>query len=276
MHQGSYYKTQQSTFWVMIPAAGQGTRFRATHSAAHPATTADDEVPSKQYHRLSDNCTIAQRTMEQMQQHPAIAGCVVALSAQDRWFQQMPRTGTKPVYTTTGGACRAASVLHALDFAQQHQLIAETDWVFIHDIARPLVTQEEISQLVQAISQYGTAYQGISLGLPIRDSIKHITTVPEQNLMRITQSASRQHIWRSITPQAAPANLLAPALRQFGQHPEMTDEMSALASTNVPCALLPGNEQNIKITTWQDLCVAHALLAQQKTQQKTNRQNRKT
>ena len=261
----------------MIPAAGKGTRFHATCPASDSGTVFGSQSAlicsasspffsvkqkkTKPYYLLTENQSIAQYTIERILQHPHIAGCIVAVSTEDDFFQHLAFNTTKPIHKTTGGTTRAASVLHALDFAWQQQLIQPEDWILVHDIARPLISQEEIGQLIQAIAQHSHHYQGISLGLPIRDSLKRIVVQKEQNLVPVIRNESRQHIWRSITPQAARADILLQALKTHGEALEMTDEMSALTALQARCALIAGKEQNIKITTWEDLLLARALLA---------------
>ena len=268
-------KTRQMHFWTIIPAAGKGTRFHATcpenysDAVFNPESTlafssstqsATKQKKTKQYYLLTEQHNIAQYTIGQINLHPGIAGCIVATSPEDDVFQHLAFDSTKPVHSTIGGSVRAESVLRALDFAWQQKLIQPADWVLVHDIARPLISQKEISWLIQAISRHGSYYQGISLGLPIRDSIKRIAVQEEQHLMPVIHSESRQHIWRSITPQAARADILLQALKACREAPEITDEMSALTALQVPCALIAGKEQNIKITTWEDLLLARALL----------------
>lgn len=273
----------QETYWVIIPAAGTGARFRMGQTGKADGAT---QLP-KQYQQLRHQKTVAEYTLEQLSQHPQIAGLILALHPEDKYFATLDVltsgiTRGKGIHCITGGTTRTLSVLQALCFAWTKKYVQAQDWILIHDIARPLVSQNEISQLIQAIDQYHKTYQGLSLGLPVYDSVKRIsfpemrdginkagnikevrlnTEIVEEKAYPILQSEAREQIWRSITPQAAQADILVRALEQHQNNSVITDEMSALALIQAPCALIPGNSQNIKITTVEDLKLARCYLS---------------
>lgn len=251
---------QQKLFWMLIPAAGTGSRFKSAESVSA-------EVP-KQYQKLTPQKSLLQYTVEQVIQHPRIAGLILALHPEDQYFAGLGFATKKSIYHVTGGSSRTLSVLYALDFACQNKLVRAEDWVLIHDIARPLVSQQEISQLIDAIHNHDAVYQGISLGLPMHDSVKRIAdteqtttiktatqTTVQNTVQTIVRSEPREQLWRSITPQAARAGTLLSALKEHRHDATITDEMSALALVQAPCALIPGNSRNMKITTVEDLAL---------------------
>ena len=240
---------QQKLFWMLIPAAGTGSRFKSIESASA-------KVP-KQYQKFTSQKSLAQYTIERVVQHPHIAGLILALHPEDQQFVRLNFTTEKPVHCVTGGSSRTLSVLYALDFACQNKLVMAEDWVLIHDIARPLVSQQEISQLIDAIHNHSAIYQGIGLGLPIHDSVKRIADIRQTSTIQtIVHSEPREQLWRSITPQAVRAGTLLGALKQHQYDSTITDEMSALALVQARCALIPGNSRNIKITKVEDLALA--------------------
>ncbi len=68
-----------------------------------------------------------------------------------------------------GGAERVDSVLNALNYLS---IIADADdWVFVHDAARPCVTQDCLFKLVDTAIQSNT---GAILAIPVRDTLKRV------------------------------------------------------------------------------------------------------
>ncbi|MDQ1131841.1 2-C-methyl-D-erythritol 4-phosphate cytidylyltransferase [Pseudoxanthomonas winnipegensis] len=105
--------------WVVIPAAGRGTRFGG-------------EVP-KQYLEVGGQSVLAW-TLAALLGHPLVEGAVVAVSADDPWWPGWTAFGGKPVLACVGGGTRAASVLAALQALPEH--VRADDFVLVHDAAR--------------------------------------------------------------------------------------------------------------------------------------------
>ena len=87
------------TFTVVVPAAGIGSRMGAS-------------CP-KQYLPLAGKFLI-EHTLERLLAHPRIERVVVALAADDDFFQTLPVASHPRLMTTTGGSERADSVLNGL------------------------------------------------------------------------------------------------------------------------------------------------------------------
>ena len=85
--------------WCVVPAAGRSTRFGGA-------------VP-KQYLPLAGKPLLL-HTLERLAAHPRIAGLMVALAADDRYWPGISALSGKPVLTTIGGDERADSVLAGL------------------------------------------------------------------------------------------------------------------------------------------------------------------
>lgn len=144
-----------------------------------------------------------------------------------------------------GGATRQQSV-----YAGVCACSADTQYVCIHDGARPLVTQEVIAAAVDAAIRYGAA----TAAVPAKDTIKRRSgdfvaeTLPREALMQIQ------------TPQVFKKELYLRAFLQSGQ--EYSDDCQLLESLGAPVAFSPGDYQNIKLTTEEDFILAEALLMQ--------------
>lgn len=230
--------------WCVVPAAGSGSRFGA-------------DKP-KQYMDLGGKPLI-RVTLERLFAHPAVAGAVVALAAEDRWWPDISRIDGRPVLTVTGGATRAESVLAALRGLPAD--VRPDAWIAVHDAARPCVGLAELERLFSFCFRSGAP---ALLALPVRDTIKRAaadrtvaTTVPRDNL------------WRAQTPQCAPRALLERALAEAlaatrsGRRGVPTDESNALEELGTSVCLVEGNESNIKVTTGPDLDWARYWLARE-------------
>ena len=156
------------------------------------------------------------------------------------------------MHIVDGGAQRSDSVLRALDDLAGRA--ADTDWVLVHDAARPCLSAADLERLLNA----GTDSQGGALlAAPVADTIKRATDDG-----RSGGTVPREQLWRAQTPQMFRYRELREALRQAraaGREP--TDEAQALEWLGVQPQLVAAQDSNIKITTAEDLAVAAAILA---------------
>jgi len=228
--------------WCVVPAAGSGSRFGA-------------EKP-KQYMDLGGKPLILV-TLERLFAHPAVAGAVVALAADDRRWPGIVALDGRPVLTVTGGASRAESVLAAVRGLPPE--VGAQDWVAVHDAARPCIGLTDLDRLFSFCFQTGSP---ALLAVPVSDTIKRAAA--DQT---IEATVARENLWRALTPQCAPRALLERALAasvldaQSGRRPFPTDESNALEEYGVKVCLVRGNESNIKVTTGPDLEWARFWLA---------------
>lgn len=223
--------------WAVLPAAGRGSRFGG-------------DVP-KQYLEAGGAPLIA-HALDAVLAHPAVEGAMVAIAPDDaRWPGWTSRRG-KPVLTCAGGGERAASVLaavHALPDA-----VRDDDLVLVHDAARPNLHVGDVANLIDAAM---TGDDGVLLAAPVRDTLKRADID-----RRCIGTEPREHLWRALTPQAAPRGLLARALAQAqADGIVVTDEAMALERMGLQPRLVEGREDNIKVTTPADLALVEFLLA---------------
>lgn len=234
----------RSRVWCVVPAAGSGSRFGA-------------EKP-KQYMDLGGKPLI-EVTLERLLAHPAVAGAVVALAADDRWWPGIHGVKGRPVLTVTGGATRAESVLAALRALPRE--VAAEDWVAVHDAARPCVRMADLDRLFSFCFRSGSA---ALLAVPVRDTIKRANADGT-----VAATVPRENLWRAQTPQCAPRAVLERALATslaragHGRGQVPTDESNALEEIGATICLIEGNESNIKVTTEPDLDWARQWLAQE-------------
>ena len=75
----------------------------------------------------------------------------------------------------------------------------------------------------------------------------------------VTQTETRDNLWRAQTPQMFRYRLLIEALHQ-GDLANVTDEASAIERLGLRPRLVPGDSRNLKVTYPQDLALAETLL----------------
>ncbi|WP_411834415.1 2-C-methyl-D-erythritol 4-phosphate cytidylyltransferase [Pseudoxanthomonas mexicana] len=215
--------------WVVMPAAGRGTRF----GAALP----------KQYLPAGGRPLIAW-TLEALYAHPAVAGVVVALSPGDPDWPGWDEYAGRPLLTCAGGATRAASVLAGLEALPES--VRADDFVLVHDAARPNLSLHDLSQLIE---RGGADPVGAILAAPVRDTLKRAGDDGG-----IDATEPRERLWRAFTPQMFRRLQLSRALAAAaGQGVEVTDEAMAMERLGLRPLLIEGAEDNFKITTPADL-----------------------
>ncbi len=146
-----------------------------------------------------------------------------------------------------GGDTRAKSCLAGVMAVSEYaELIA------IHDGARPLVTDEVIRGALWTAHRHTAAAPAI----PVRDTIK----TAKDGV--VTGTPDRSALFAVQTPQCFQADLIRAALKDAAENaPEITDDCLAVERIGGRIYLSAGSEENIKITTRQDLCLAELILA---------------
>jgi 2-C-methyl-D-erythritol 4-phosphate cytidylyltransferase len=226
-------------FWAVIPAAGVGRRIGA-------------EIP-KQYLRLA-GLPVIEHTLRVFIGHPLIRGVGVALDPADGLWGGIASAGHPAVLRVDGGAERCHSVLNVLDMLAARA--AESDWVLVHDAARPCLRRQDLDRLIGALRDHPV---GGLLGMPVRDTMK--AADPEN---RVRHTVSRDGLWHAYTPQMFRLGLLRDALGRAVESGRMvTDDASAMEIAGFAPLLVEGHADNLKITRPEDLPLAEFYLQRQ-------------
>jgi 2-C-methyl-D-erythritol 4-phosphate cytidylyltransferase len=155
-----------------------------------------------------------------------------------------------------GGETRADSVANALE-------AVGTEYVAVHDAARPLLTPELVEALVAGLDAAPEA-AGVIAAAPVTDTIKRgsLRTPGDRKEPRVEETVDRARLWAAQTPQVFKTKALREALAAAEQPQEATDE-AMLVEWNGGIVLIHAvAEQNLKVTTPLDLRVAELLLAE--------------
>lgn len=221
----------------VLPAAGRGSRLGG-------------ELP-KQYRLLGDR-PLLRHTLERLQASPSVQGIVLVVRPEDldrcRAAIGHPVPG-KLRELVPGGAERWESVLAGL-----RATTSEDPLVAVHDAVRPLFSEALLSRVVAAAQVDGAAVPG----LPVRETIK----VVDQGKVKATPE--RAGLWSIQTPQVFRRELLLAAYEAAGIGPAPTDDASLVERLGHLVTVVPGEEQNLKITTPGDLAWAEWYLARQR------------
>lgn len=181
-----------------------------------------------------------------------VAGVVVAVPP----GHEHGLDGLEGVATVDGGSTRAESVANAL-------AAVTTEYVAIHDAARPLLTPELLTALVSVLAKEPDA-AGVIAAAPITDTVKKVSPIlgspDDPNLRRIIgDTLDRSELWAAQTPQVFRTVALRAAL---GAHEGATDEAMLIEAAGGKVLIHDTGAPNLKVTTRLDLRVAELLLAE--------------
>lgn len=129
-----------------------------------------------------------------------------------------------------------------------------TDYVLIHDGARPFVTADMIARSIACARHY----KACVVGMPVKDTIK---VVDEEGFSK--ETPKRSTLWQVQTPQSFSYPLIREAYEKVVAQDDcaVTDDAMVLEwATGQQVKVIEGSYQNIKITTPEDLLVAEAYL----------------
>ena len=226
-------------YWALIPAAGSGQRMGAA-------------VP-KQYLQLCGK-PIIQHTVERISGNRWIAGTVVVLAAADPHWSTLKFEAKHELYTTPGGNERCHSVLAGLQLLSDRA--APSDWVLVHDAARPCLRAQDIDALISGVADH---LVGGVLGVPVRDTMKRVNSGDE-----VVETVDRSKLWHALTPQMFRLAALKLALESaLSSGVMVTDEAQAMELVNAMPLVIAGHPDNIKVTEPADCHLASLLMQAQ-------------
>jgi 2-C-methyl-D-erythritol 4-phosphate cytidylyltransferase len=223
---------------AIIPAAGRGTRMSSP--------------TSKQFLLLAGRPVLA-HTLAAFEAADSIDMVIVvgmAKDLKDCREQVVDAYGFKKVIAyVIGGRHRQDSVNNALK-----KVPADVEVIVVHDGARPLATPDLINRAVAETKHW----PAVVVGTPVKDTIKRVTASEV-----VDYTFDRGEMWAIQTPQAFRAEVLIQAHRVAKQARFYgTDDATLVEKINHPVRVIPGPEENIKITTPIDMVIAAAVLAE--------------
>lgn len=193
------------------------------------------------------------RAVQGVARSPAVDRVIVVVPGADveRTQTLLAEQGSlKIAAVVVGGAHRQESVLAGLEHA------GGTPVSVIHDGARPLVTPEVVTAVVQAAVETGAA----SAGVPVHETVK-LMDGPDAS-----QTLDRDRLWIARTPQAFHTGLLLEAHRRARADGFLgTDDAGLVERLGRKVRMVEDAAQNLKITVPADLETAEMYLGRERT-----------
>ena len=141
------------------------------------------------------------------------------------------------VITCAGGQTRSISVYNGLIAAKN----LSPDKVLIHDVARPAVSEDIITDIILAIDEE----TGAAPGLPISDAIWKVSDE------EIEKTLDRNFIFRAQTPQGFPYSKILKAHEDQSDY-NAFDDVELAKKIGLRVVLKTGHKDNMKITKPED------------------------
>lgn len=217
---------------AIIPAAGSGSRY------------------SKDKNKLLENLEgipVIVRTLQTISDIKEIGKIIICTSSnltnEIKELVELYKI-TKIKNIIPGGATRQESVFLGLNSVE-----ADTDFVLIHDAARPLIDKYIVINAIYTSIEKGN----IIVAVPAKDTIKRVSN------NKVIDTPDRSELWNVQTPQIFNYKQLLSGHEKFKSE-SFTDDSLIIEKLGLPVYTVMGSYKNIKITTQEDLKVAEALL----------------
>ena len=136
----------------------------------------------------------------------------------------------------------------------------KTDYVLIHDGARPMVSEDILERCFQDAQKYHACVAAV----PVKDTIK----IADENGFAET-TPRRDRVWQVQTPQTFSFGLIYDAYARLAEQKDtlaekgiqITDDAMVVETfTDHPVKLTEGSYRNLKVTTPEDLPLAEKYL----------------
>ena len=213
----------KKSYGVVIAAGGSGTRFGT-------------DIP-KQFVEISGIPIIA-HTLSPFQSCKEISEIVIVAHKDYLVFCSdiVKRFGFDKVTSIIeGGSTRQSSVFKGIK-------ALNTDYVLIHDAARPVISSEKISICCTEVADCGAC----ALGIPSVDTIK-VSLDGEY----ISSTPDRSTLWQIQTPQCFETKIIKEAYDKVGE--DFTDDCAQVEKIGYKIHVTEGSYKNIKVTTPEDI-----------------------
>ena len=232
---------------MILLAAGSGSRMKSG--------------TAKQF-MLLDGKPLIWYSLDTVENSPVIDECILVTAEKDIDHMRREIVGKygfrKVSAIVPGGSERWESVANAVRTLENDG--AEEGYVFIHDGARPFLTEEILERVCQAVKEHPACVAAV----PSKDTVR---LADENGFAKSTPD--RRDVWIIQTPQAFEAGLLIKAYAELrGRADRLGKENIAVTDdagvvelfTEQRIRLVEGSYDNIKVTTPGDMKIAEAFL----------------
>ena len=217
---------------AIVPAAGLGLRLK---SKVIKPLVAINSKP------------IIVHTLNRLSSCPSIDEIVVVFNASEtsQAKKLIKENNIKKIKdVVAGGDTRTQSVKNGL------KCVGDSDFVLIHDGARPFIDQDIVKEAIGAVKKYNA----VVVGLPVSSTIKRI----DLQSQTVDCTLRRNEMWQIQTPQVFKRDLIVEAYEN-AEDLDAPDDAFLVERLGHKVALVLGSNLNIKITTPEDLVLAEAI-----------------
>ncbi|MFR5627012.1 MAG: IspD/TarI family cytidylyltransferase [Haemophilus parainfluenzae] len=223
---------------VLLIAGGVGSRFGAN-------------IP-KQFVEINNKPIIAY-TLEIFQKAIEIDQIVVvSVAGWEDYIERLKNNFaiTKLMHIITGGDSRFESIYKGL--ISLADIANESDLVLIHDAVRPCVTTNQINSSLRVAKIQGAALAVASC---------YDTMFVSRDGIIIDKVFPREELFKGQTPESIQYGIAYSAYREADQKGLYIDSpTSLLLKLNIPVGLSLGSQENLKITTMEDIALFKTII----------------
>lgn len=232
----------------IVPAAGESTRLG----------TGTSKVLENCFFR-GQNMTILEASImgllepqfdDDIANYSVVESVVVACreSDRDQIEKLLSQRFDKKVSIVIGGNTRQESVFNAIKFAKE-----SSDYLLIHDAARPLLSSEDLKTIISKMIETDAAI----LASPVKSTIKKI----DPKSSNVLKTVSRKSLWLAQTPQSFSTDLIYKAHKKAVEDQFTgTDDSELVERMGRSVSIVESSSPNFKITTQSDLHLARLYL----------------
>lgn len=209
---------------ALVTACGRGNRFN--HG---------DGVP-KQYLPLA-GVPLLRHSILAFLNHPQISDVICIIHPEDVELYEEAVSGLDLLNPVFGGDSRQSSIRLGLEALKQFK----PDKVLIHDGVRPFVSKRVISGILEKLQTHPAVIPAVA----VEDTLKKYSDG------KIEWTLERENLWRAQTPQGFIYDDILNSHIAF-KDLNFTDDSALNEYAGIPVAIVPGSQNNFKITTEED------------------------
>jgi 2-C-methyl-D-erythritol 4-phosphate cytidylyltransferase len=220
---------------VVLVAGGSGSRFKS-------------EIP-KQFEIVNGQPLYLWSLNSLLNWPESARVCIVVPSA---WVEPVRESfknlqSAERVVVVAGGESRQESAYLGVKALEE----GGTEWVMIHDAARPAITDDFIQRIWDArrMAKTSPLVAGIIPGVPARETIKEVEIHLHHALVSETLERSKLRIIQ--TPQLLKRDILIEAFRKF-EGEAAVDDASLIEKLGYKVVVVDGDYDNVKVTFVED------------------------
>jgi 2-C-methyl-D-erythritol 4-phosphate cytidylyltransferase len=221
-------------FAVILPAAGQSSRFR-------------DKNYKKPFAPLA-NRAVWLHSAEKFLHRGDVKQVLIVVSPEDREYFNFKFSSNVTILgidVVPGGKERADSIENALA-----RVKPDIEFIAVHDAVRPCIADEWITKVFEAAERSGAAI----LAVPVGSTLKRVGID-----QKVVETVSRDGLWEAQTPQVFRRQILLDAYAKR-QGFVATDDAQLVERIGQVVTVVQGSPVNLKITTQEDLRLAEQAL----------------